>query len=549
VGVVASLTSALVFYVTRAQAALNTLRGFRSSIDAAIEERRKSPKFAVAQAKLAKAEADLAGVTRTVAEASQAVQDAQTEWHASTPRGRLNDFIRAKVLNGDYAKHLGIVAAIRRDFEHLAHIMAEEGDGQAEADYQRARDEHKRELQRLLEDGKGLFTPAELADLEQRISADEGVERDRFFERIILYIDDLDRCPEDKVVDVLQAIHLLLYFPLFVVVVAVDARWVSRALQTKYPNLLSENVSYDHVGAKSAWPKRARTNGASSQDYLEKIFQIPYWVRPMDGKASADYVTHLLNGSLKQASRKSPAENSAKVEGAARQRPRPTDVTKAADSVAHAGGRTAAVQATQEASAKQQADSSSHPAPTSSPERLSAPPVSTSPPLSRAQIEAQQRIEARSLSLTEHEEKLLKAMAPFAGDSPRRGLRFVNTYRLVRTSLSESERAELLGKTGEKFGFRALMTQLAIATGSPEFSQRYFEALAAKPASLEALLDAAKPGGNLSQAAAWKRLEGAVGVLNQGTGVRDPRAEAELIELLGTWGEVARRYSFSARPH
>jgi hypothetical protein len=27
------------------------------------------------------------------------------------------------------------------------------------------------------------------------------------FSRIILYIDDLDRCPPDKVVDVLQVVH------------------------------------------------------------------------------------------------------------------------------------------------------------------------------------------------------------------------------------------------------------------------------------------------------------------------------------------------------
>ena len=46
----------------------------------------------------------------------------------------------------------------------------------------------------------------------------------RPIERIVLYIDDLDRCPPERVVEVLQAVHLLLAFELFVVVVAVDAR-------------------------------------------------------------------------------------------------------------------------------------------------------------------------------------------------------------------------------------------------------------------------------------------------------------------------------------
>jgi hypothetical protein len=40
--------------------------------------------------------------------------------------------------------------------------------------------------------------------------------------RIVLYIDDLDRCPEKLVVEVLRAVHLLLAFDLFVCVVAVD---------------------------------------------------------------------------------------------------------------------------------------------------------------------------------------------------------------------------------------------------------------------------------------------------------------------------------------
>ena len=57
--------------------------------------------------------------------------------------------------------------------------------------------------------------------------------------RIVLYIDDLDRCPPAIVVKVLQAVHLLLAFPLFVVVVAVDARWLAKSLEQHYGELLS----------------------------------------------------------------------------------------------------------------------------------------------------------------------------------------------------------------------------------------------------------------------------------------------------------------------
>lgn len=57
-------------------------------------------------------------------------------------------------------------------------------------------------------------------------------------DRIVLYIDDLDRCPPERVVEVLQAVHLLLAFPLFIVVVGVDSRWLLRSLEKQYPEFL-----------------------------------------------------------------------------------------------------------------------------------------------------------------------------------------------------------------------------------------------------------------------------------------------------------------------
>src|SRR4029450_3168764 len=82
-------------------------------------------------------------------------------------------------------------------------------------------------------------TPADLDSLQAELQTIQVKQLPRF-SRIILYIDDLDRCPPDTVVKVLQAVHLLLTFPLFTVVVAVDARWVSRALRERFPNLLAE---------------------------------------------------------------------------------------------------------------------------------------------------------------------------------------------------------------------------------------------------------------------------------------------------------------------
>jgi hypothetical protein len=68
-------------------------------------------------------------------------------------------------------------------------------------------------------------------------------------DRIILYIDDLDRCPPRRVVEMLEAIHLLLAIDLFVVVVAVDPRWLLRSIAAHYRDLLHGGMRGDAVPA------------------------------------------------------------------------------------------------------------------------------------------------------------------------------------------------------------------------------------------------------------------------------------------------------------
>jgi len=78
--------------------------------------------------------------------------------------------------------------------------------------------------------------------------------------RVILVIDDLDRCKPDKVVEVLEAAQLLVKTKLFVVVIAMDVRYVTRALEKVYDRIL------------------VRDGDPSGLDYIEKIVQVPYRV-------------------------------------------------------------------------------------------------------------------------------------------------------------------------------------------------------------------------------------------------------------------------------
>jgi len=90
--------------------------------------------------------------------------------------------------------------------------------------------------------------------------------------RIVLFIDDLDRCSPDKVVEMLEAVQILIKTSLFVVVMAVDVRFITRALENEYHGILT------------------RRGDPSGLDYIEKIIQIPYRVRTIDPSAVRTYL-------------------------------------------------------------------------------------------------------------------------------------------------------------------------------------------------------------------------------------------------------------------
>lgn len=85
-------------------------------------------------------------------------------------------------------------------------------------------------------------------------------------QRIFMFVDDLDRCEPHQVVDVLQAVHLLQATGLFVVLVAVDPRWLETSLRKHRPE------AYESVDVNQSIIHRV----GDPLDYLTKIFQIPF---------------------------------------------------------------------------------------------------------------------------------------------------------------------------------------------------------------------------------------------------------------------------------
>ncbi|MGX9966458.1 P-loop NTPase fold protein [Roseomonas sp. F4] len=480
----------------RAQKALAQLRAFDAALREAVEHRQaetsQGQAAKLAAERLAKAQAEEAEARQLLAATTERAAEAARLFDGGTGRSRLYRFVRERAAAEDYRRHVGLVAAVRRDFEELATAMASaEADDEVTARAERHREWHAREVAALVkeaEDSGALLSAAEIEKLRQGVQAAAKDPVGEGFARIVLYIDDLDRCPAEKVVEVLQAVHLLLTFPLFVAVVAADIRWVSRALLRHFPELLDDGA---RPGAGHA---------ATPYDYLEKIFQIPYWVRPMDGAtatllldrrsvaldshrpAAGPYRTTPFGEAPKRDEASDPASGATPDEAAS------TDESGSAGQTYTEAG--AAANATETQAGSGQPD--------------------IGPP-------------ADWLSLDAVERDFMTLLAPHLGGSPRQILRFLNVYRVIRGSLHGDALRGFVGRDSH-----ALMLHLALGcAGKPQPLD--FD----KADSIAALRAGLPP--DSSQAKLLELYE-----------ARSPADDgSDTFATLRAWTKPAARYSFS----
>lgn len=180
---------------------------------------------------------------KSLQEAELKVQILESELKELQPGRLIMRFIEERSKSEDYRSRLGIVSLVRRDFERLSELADPDSD------------KYNHEVMPI--------------------------------QRIVLYIDDLDRCRPDRVIEVLEAVHLLLAFRLFMVVVAVDPRWLRKCLEKHYPELLVQDTQEVSTVVHSV-----SSRPATAQDYLEKIFQIPFTIQPL----GADGYRRLIKG-------------------------------------------------------------------------------------------------------------------------------------------------------------------------------------------------------------------------------------------------------------
>ncbi|NUU19618.1 hypothetical protein HP550_20435 [Cellulomonas humilata] len=250
----AGLVGVLSVGATAIATILRWLSQFASATQKRLEEAEARENAATEAAKQAiEAEQNLRRTEAVLAQKREAAK-------ATSPDQVLADYLVSRDQADEYRERLGLIGIVRRDLDVISGAVKKHND---------------------------------------KITSDE-VPGDDTVNRVVLYVDDLDRCRPEVVVKVLESVSMLLSFPLFVVVVAVDAHWIAKSLASVYPTMLSGDVTPDN--------------------YLEKIFQLPVWLDSPTPQAASRMARELL-AEAAPASRRPLVDASSATPGS-QQRPR-----------------------------------------------------------------------------------------------------------------------------------------------------------------------------------------------------------------------------------
>jgi hypothetical protein len=426
--ILSGFSSFVVAFLAGSRKLLTFVRKIRESKQELIEKTKQAIKQQVDQAR------------ENVEKAAEAVKTVNQQLENMRADRHMVDFIRQRYESSDYRGNLGVIARVRADFRHLSALL--------------------RDVQQ--ESGKDVL------EMKKRQEEKEKERKAPLFpriDRIILYIDDLDRCPEKNVVEVLQAVHLLLAFPLFVVVVGVDPRWLLHSLRQ------NSVVFQKDGGDGEAEDTEDDSHWQSTPlNYLEKIFQIPFTLRPIGKSGFGKLVDTFAAQSKKTIDRPGPLV------------PRPE--TQRSE------------QRVNEPSPGPVPGSQKEPgpvvaAPPSSPASDAVIAPAPEPISALAAEEPEQKISFEQtgtqperepidrhpehLRIDERERVFMKALYELI-PSPRAGKRFINIYRLLRASVEDNERPKFMGNDAGG-DYQCALMLLAILTGYPSEATEILEDL------------------------------------------------------------------------
>lgn len=415
-----AISGFLVWFCKRANGLFDHIESAHRRIQQARAARARTPDVIAAQDELEKSKAAEESAKKHVAAAEAREREISSAIAELAPGRQLVRFLKDRTSGDDYSKHLGLVSIVRKDFKELSDLLAPE---------------------------EGAIDPS-----LPRV------------DRIVLFIDDLDRCRSDRVIEVLEAVHLLLAFPLFAVVVSVDQRWLRQSLLMEYPDLLT--------GGR-------RRNGnpliqaATPQDYLEKIFQVPFKVQPMQATGYRALVNDLFieNPQAKKSNSQADADSNARKPSPPEGRGPSRDV-----GTIPTGG---APPMTPQQIAGLIGDDSS-------PGRSESevPPVtvpSDEDPAVSKEGGVNGSAHPEQMYLTRWEKDDVQVFQPLFS-TPRPVKRFANIYALIRVGVEPAQWDSFLGRTHAPGDYRYPLTLIAITAAFPALSQHFLDWLACESA-------------------------------------------------------------------
>jgi hypothetical protein len=398
---IGGVTTVIGSAVSRVSKNLDRIQVAKTSVDTLIAKKRSEsgPEESALQQEILELKAQEQEAAARVSAAATRVTELEDRIRTMKEARTLARFLDERTSSDDYRKYLGLISTVRRDFEALS-----------------------KRLKDARSDGTGLGR----------------------VDRIILYIDDLDRCPAEKVMEVLQAVHLLLAYELFVVVVGVDPRWLLHSLEKTHTAF---QRSVEMAGPLSElWV-------ATPRDYLEKIFQIPFSVMPMSESGYGRLMSDLL------------ASADGNGQTSAHQKAPTPDVDENLGAV--------------------------------EPKETSVPDISTTGNIGNAAIESVPMMSDQSVlprgvapqaaphDFTIHEEAL--AIQPWEAafaeqlfpliPTPRAAKRFSNVYRILKAPVRRNDLERYEGTAAAPGDFRVPMLLLAILIGAPLQAVQLFPAL------------------------------------------------------------------------
>lgn len=326
--------------------------------------------------------------------------DAKAALDAIDINRQLTSFIQQRQGGNSYQQHLGIISLIRKDFIELRKFL--------------------------------------------KASNKEKKPKERIIERIVLYIDDLDRCKTDRVVAVLEAVHLLLAFDLFVVVVGVDPRWVSKALKEQYKEQLHLDATEDSDTSRLPGQR------ATPFDYLEKIFQVPFVLRSMDNNGAKKLLDNLFDGQVKS------NENTQQAKIVAADKNGTNKLTPE---------QIAEIEKKQRTELRNTAFLNSEHWETELNKRIQQN-------IDEAEIKKEFVEQVENLSISAEELEFMKSISPIIGSTPRTVKRYGNLYRLLRVH------SDLPNYSPDKLSiYQAVMLLLSISVSNGSIARPFFNAL------------------------------------------------------------------------